>query len=231
MRIREWLSNIKWLILTLRAGVLVRRVGNWFEVICYYGFPVSRPAVKISFRNGRVLVVPRGYLFEAIAETLLLDSYESPPSLEGGTVVDVGASLGDFVLAVQSSRPRRVYAIEPDYVSYRWLLHNLAANGLRMVVCYNQPFSGTLLSSICRRERSIDFLKMDCEGFEYGLVNLPRDVLAKIDRLAIETHEFNGHHPHELAEFLADNGFVVRERLSRGRGNYLFARRPVSRGF
>jgi len=142
-------------------------------------------------------------------------------------VVDVGASLGDFVLAVQSSRPRRVYAIEPDYVSYRWLLHNVTANGLRrVVVCYNQPFSGTLLSSICRRERVVDFLKMDCEGCEYELANMPKASLAKIERLAIETHEFNGHHPHELAAFLAENGFLVRQRLNWGRGNYLFARRP-----
>lgn len=98
-----------------------------------------------------------------------------------------------------------------------------------MVVCYNQPFGKALLTSICRKERTIDFLKMDCEGCEYGLVNLPKDLLAKIDRLAMETHEINDHHPHELVEFLADNGFVVSERLSRERGNYLFARRPVNR--
>lgn len=59
-----------------------------------------------------------------------------------------------------------------------------------------------------------DFLKLDCEGCEYNLLmNSAPAVFAKIQRLAIETHEASGFPGREaLKGYLQANGFRVAER-------------------
>jgi hypothetical protein len=94
------------------------RSGRKWQIGCrgvfYYSSPVSPRVVRIALRDGGILFALRTYLFGSIAETLLLDSHKFPRSLENMTIVDVGTGLGDFVLAVQSSNPKRIYAIEPN---------------------------------------------------------------------------------------------------------------------
>ncbi len=86
-RRRDYLSNAVWLFLAFRP--LVREVQNWPTVLRYYFFRRRAPAVVIRFRNNDVLIAPRDYTFEALAGTLLVDSYRfrGSPSV----VVDVGA--------------------------------------------------------------------------------------------------------------------------------------------
>ncbi len=57
----------------------------------------------------------------------------------------------------------------------------------------------------------VDFLKIDCEGAEYDLLNdlTPRD-WRRIERIALEFHELHPDHRHEnLVELLRDRGFQV----------------------
>jgi len=86
------------------------------------------------------------------------------------------------------------------------------------------------LADVFARE-SIDrchFLKLDCEGAEYEiLLETPADILAHIDRLALEYHDGKTSHAHdELRAWLERNGFTVtsRDHLS-SRSGYLFAKR------
>jgi FkbM family methyltransferase len=57
-----------------------------------------------------------------------------------------------------------------------------------------------------------DFLKMDCEGGEYDiLLAAPETVLAKIDRICMETHDGVTQFNHQdLVNFLQQQGFRVR---------------------
>jgi hypothetical protein len=55
-------------------------------------------------------------------------------------------------------------------------------------------------------------MKIDCEGCEFELLmNADRDLLSKIRRISIETHDgYSGHATTELMAHLEKNGFSVR---------------------
>jgi FkbM family methyltransferase len=62
---------------------------------------------------------------------------------EGDTVVDVGAHVGAFSLTLARKYPfLRVYAVEPDPVSFSQLTRNIELNGLTNVVAVNKALSG-----------------------------------------------------------------------------------------
>lgn len=75
----------------------------------------------------------------------------------------------------------------------------------------------------------IDLLKLDCEGAEYDILGgAGPDVLARVDRVVLEYHEWDGHTHTELVEMLERAGFLVRVAPNRtypGIG-YLWADRP-----
>lgn len=55
-----------------------------------------------------------------------------------------------------------------------------------------------------------DFLKMDCEGAEYGILTAcPGDLFARIERIALEFHEWGGAHHSQLVEILERHAFDV----------------------
>lgn len=59
----------------------------------------------------------------------------------------------------------------------------------------------------------IDFLKIDAEGAEYDiLLNTPKKYLDKIDKIALEYHDYfpTNHNVQELKIFLEKNGFRVK---------------------
>lgn len=73
-----------------------------------------------------------------------------------------------------------------------------------------------------------DFLKMDCEGAEYEiLAACPPDLFARIERIALEFHEWGGAHHGQLVEILERHAFGVTsvyDELDHDTG-YIFARR------
>lgn len=72
------------------------------------------------------------------------------------------------------------------------------------------------------------FLKLDCEGAEYEiLLATPPQILARIDRLALEYHDWITDHRHgELRALFEANGFVVTTRdHAASQTGYLYARR------
>ena len=75
-----------------------------------------------------------------------------------------------------------------------------------------------------------DFLKIDCEGCEYRLLlGCPPETLIRIQRISAETHDgVDGHSASELAEFLSQNGFQVRQRPNPVHDHlgFLYAERP-----
>jgi len=131
-------------------------------------------------------------------------------------IVDVGAHIGIFsVLAGRRFPHATIYAIEPDAENYRTLLQNIALNGLENVFPLNVAVAGEYGSTPLYTSTSsvthsivdatvgaetkmvdtvplsqfplIDVLKLDAEGAEYLIKEIP-----KTSYLAIEIHNIAG---------------------------------------
>jgi FkbM family methyltransferase len=71
--------------------------------------------------------------------------------------------------------------------------------------------------------RSIDFLKMDCEGSEYAIIEAcDKETLKKINKVSAECHDTNGRNAKHLAETMRHKGFSVKLV-----GNMLYAKRKT----
>ncbi len=206
----------------------MREIENWGEVLAFFVSPIHRSPLTVRLRNGDVLSVPGNYLFEAIAETLLLNVYDFERLPPGAVVVDIGASVGDFALLASRSPDSRVYAFEPSPNTYRYMQSNLASNDRRGVRLFNAPANGHTLDSVLNTygESKIDFLKIDCEGCEYRvLLECSQASLNKVARVAMEIHPITGTSKTKLISALKCAGFSVTEWKGRGHGRYVFATR------
>lgn len=131
--------------------------------------------------------------------------------LKGGVVVDIGANCGVFsCMAAQDQNA--VVAYEPEWENYKRLLLNLERNNCYVVanlLAVGKPGFASISSqsggSQLHRDgqkvlvvsldyvldsfTEIDFLKMDCEGSEYEIIDHASNVaLKKIKRFAAEFH-------------------------------------------
>ena len=98
----------------------------------------------LRFRSGLRLRV--GSLMDAwIAKETILDrDYERAGTkiLDGWTVLDIGAALGDFAVYVARANPNaRVFAFEPFAGSFARLQENIALNNLQNVIAVRRAIS------------------------------------------------------------------------------------------
>lgn len=132
---------------------------------------------------------------------------------EGDVVLDVGASVGAYVISILDQKPRKVYCVEPS----KKLLKVLAKNCSEKVFDYSEnplvyinrgivdqegdkinifggeeEFIGTTFNQMIRDYSidHVDFMKIDCEGGEYSIF---RDenmsfLLNKVKFIAMEVH-------------------------------------------
>lgn len=74
----------------------------------------------------------------------------------------------------------------------------------------------TTLPALIRRNRipEVDFLKLDCEGGEYAILqSVPRAILGRIKRMSIECHALDDDRsPAALSSYLSSRGFAVKQR-------------------
>jgi precorrin-6B methylase 2 len=191
----------------------------------YYLSRSNSRAVTIRFRNHDVLLAPRGYIFEAIAGTLLSNTYRlnGSPSV----VVDIGASIGDFALLASRKKGTRVYAYEKDLGYCTYLRENMELNRRHSVRIFHGSADGQTLASILELgEENIDFLKVDCEGCEYSmLLHCPATVMARVRVIAMEIHERPPYSKGSLIDHLKSSGFEVSESEAFWRGHYVYASR------
>ncbi|TLY11921.1 MAG: FkbM family methyltransferase, partial [Thaumarchaeota archaeon] len=75
----------------------------------------------------------------SLTEVLLLDTYRADLLKKDGTVVDLGAGIGDFsVLASRKVGPNgKVIALEPQAEDYEMLKINVERNGCVNVIALN----------------------------------------------------------------------------------------------
>ena len=163
------------------------------------------------------------------------DMYRMAEIKDPSVIVDVGAHIGVFsVLAAHRFPAATVYAIEPDTNNYRVLLQNIALNGLTNVVPMNvavadqygsMPFyvspssvSHSIVDTTVGAETimvetiplstfpRIDVLKLDAEGAEYLISEIPRT-----SYLAIEIHNIAGRDPEKIERDITSKFRIVRK--------------------
>src|SRR3989442_13770208 len=73
MKMTTYVSNLKWLVITF--PLLFRKVDNWSKVFWYYLHPLHKGPLTIRFRNRDALKVPKGNIFEGVADPLFQNVY------------------------------------------------------------------------------------------------------------------------------------------------------------
>ena len=173
-----------------------------------------RPADKL-FGTSFTFLVGRRHIdvcdtdFGVVREIVGQVAYGGALELRNATcIVDAGANVGVFTLfALAVASAAHVVAIEAQRELCDALTANLRRNQLEERATVVHGFVGTpvsdwardLLQSAARPKQvsiadvfpagaTIDFLKMDIEGAEYGAFNVEPRLLSRIRRIAIECH-------------------------------------------
>lgn len=154
-------------------------------------------------------------------------------NIKDKVVVDIGATMGDSAIYFALNGAKKVIALEPVPYSFNLAVKNIKENnleekvellnagyGLDGDIVVDENYSGqNLISSekgkkvkIYSLKSLVDkfnienaLLKMDCEGFEYNLLNEDDSVIARFSQIQIEYH----HSYPKLVEKLRNAGFNV----------------------
>lgn len=156
-------------------------------------------------------------------------------NVNGKQVVDIGADCGDTAIQFAYRGAREVYAYEPNLNAFKALELTLLNNSYKQIKAYNIAVLGnaqtiginpeakanrggkiiegnyqikaTTLNDIVKEHNIIEgALKMDCEGYEYGIIAGASDkTLFAFTDVVIEYHDY----PKDLPERFRKLGFKV----------------------
>ena len=155
-------------------------------------------------------------------------------NVKGKKVVDIGADCGDTAIQFAYRGAREVYAYEPNLNAFKSLELTLLNNSYKQIKAYNMAVLGkaqtiginpeakanrggkiaegnyqikaTTLNDIVKEHITNDVLKMDCEGYEYGIIAGASDkTLSAFDNVVIEYHNY----PQELPDRFRNLGYKV----------------------
>ena len=122
---------------------------------------------------------------------------------ENDIVVDCGAGIGIFALLAAKKKAKKIISFESNANDYKYLVENCKKNKkITTVNAFvnhrsinvtgeNLPKDQVDLEMILERYKlkTIDFLKMDIEGFEFAFILNEKDEnIKKVKKWAIETH-------------------------------------------
>lgn len=120
---------------------LIRGIENWQTAAAALAGAGPREPFLLRLRDGSRFYVRGGMDVWVLKETVLDRQYEAGGSgmLDAGTVLDIGAGLGDFAISVALRHPRaRVLAYEPFPESFELLNRNLAVNRVENVTARSE---------------------------------------------------------------------------------------------
>lgn len=196
----------------------------------------------LQLRSGARYYIRAGTLdLSVVNENAFLDPYLGSGFVSiapDATVVDVGASIGDFTVQAARRCPKgRVIAIEPLKDAGEMIETQARLNGLDNVTWICAALSGTDGELATNRRGSlyatanasaepvrtmslarlvedlglaqIDLLKLDCEGAEWDILPASEAVLSIVRQLCMEFHRERGWTPERLSEWLNNRGFEV----------------------
>ena len=171
---------------------------------------VGKRTVTAALKTGLTFRIRSPMDLWIVMEVVVARDYERYVAVaQGDMVIDIGAGIGDFTISV-ASRANRVIAVEPDPGRLVLLRENLLANDVKNVIVL--PLAAKNLHDLLTSQgiSRCDFLKIDCEGCEYGLLN--EGGLDAIDAVAAEVHRFVDHQNDEFEKLystLEESGFEV----------------------
>lgn len=117
---------------------LILGVKNWPKIFWMFLRDTSQQKQVIKLRNPEIEMLVRSRMDVWSVKETFLDAFYSrygTSVLDGWTVVDIGAGIGDFSIQAAYGKPGAiVYACEPFPSSYHILNHNLKLNGITNVV-------------------------------------------------------------------------------------------------
>lgn len=188
-------------ILTLLANF------NWWN------FPlllVKKP-ILVKIKKNASFYVSNLMDIWTLKEVIVDKQYEMIKKLDnGGTVIDVGAAIGDFSIYA-SKKAERVMAYECDDERVSLMRNNLSFNNIKNVILSHTKVNS--LRQIMQGVKSCSFFKIDCEGGEYNIFrNAKKNDLNKIKFIAMEAHKFDHKMEKEflnLIKTLEKNNFHV----------------------
>jgi len=177
---------------------------------------------KITFRKNTIRLKKHDLNFKikTILDLLILKEVVLDEEYENGTVkinskdriiVDIGAGFGDFSILTAKRFPEaKVFAFEPNSSYFSLLQENINQNRVKNVMAFKKAIIS--LDELFRLFNcgKIDFLKFDCEGCEYEIINKRNsNSLAKINKVVMEYHENQTKSAQHLKETLEKAKFTV----------------------
>lgn len=109
-----------------------------------------------------------------LKEVVLDEEYENKGVRIGNkdkVIADIGAGFGDFsILAAKKFPKAKIYAFEPDPVYFRLFKANISANKVKNIFPSDKAIYDLKSLSQSIQSKTIDFLKMDCEGCEFAIL-------------------------------------------------------------
>jgi 16S rRNA G966 N2-methylase RsmD len=154
----------------------------------------------------RIILLPN---YSNIIDEIFVRNCYNVKDLSGRCVIDIGAFFGDSSLYFVTRGASKVYGFEIDPEFYRLAQQNVELNNLSDTIClYQKDANSTSLEALIL-ESSLKnvFLKMDCEGCEYEIVeNMNAEAFKNVTDVVMEYHKQS----EPLVRRLRSLGFKVR---------------------
>lgn len=171
------------------------RLGNKFDK--NYIFVDKTICPEVITKDGNIFLLTP----EIVSINQVHNDYIFNDIQKDDIVIDIGANIGGFCIPA-SKFSQNVYAIEPIMVPE--LRHNIQRNNANVHIIENALGDGSItevtwngvkktiqsctFNQIKKITGGCDFLKCDCEGFEWFI---QPDDLKKIRRIEMEIHNYN----------------------------------------
>jgi FkbM family methyltransferase len=190
------------------------------------GGPTSS-AIKVSV-DGRELVLEAGWEYGDIMAVYVDRIYDWLP-VEGRTVVDVGASIGDSALYFYARGARRVVALEPWPKNYHLLERNVRLNGAEDVITpVNVGLAGSS-GTIHLEDGTEDSLHNQLRESTYGTPVPMRTLQEIVDEYQIESAVLKLDCEGAEYEILSQSNDQLIHRFSHVQLEYHYGRSPLVR--
>jgi FkbM family methyltransferase len=184
--------------------------------------------MKLSvFNYGNYSILYPAFYFQFLKEVFILDVYRTNLLKPNDTVLDLGASTGDFsiIASKKVGKDGIVIAVEPNFESFEILQLNIKKNNCENVIPLNIAVGDeefrekqiTFWGKTCsckvstleniadslKIDGKIDFIKMDIEGFEADVIRKSISLIKDTGILSLEFHQTK----EKIDELLLPHGF------------------------